>query len=67
LSPKTLITRSRKHIPDFAAWWYSDMRAHDTWMYKAIYLKGNNRIRAFISPNGFTSAIARWEAVRSVL
>jgi homoserine kinase type II len=52
---------------DLAATYYGWFRAHDLWLYEAIYEEGNQRLRAFVEPDGFTSLIERWVALRAVL
>ena len=41
------------------------MRAHDLWIYEAIYLAGDDRPRRFVSPGPFVLLIERWAAVRN--
>jgi homoserine kinase type II len=49
---------------DLAAVAYSLMRAHDLWIYEAIYIAGDSRPRRFIAREPFTPLLERWEAVR---
>jgi homoserine kinase type II len=49
---------------DLAVEHYSAMRACDCWMYAAIYEQGNDRVRQFIEPGGFTPLEAKWRAFR---
>lgn len=49
---------------DVAAHCYGLMRAHDLWMYEAIYDHGNNRVRAFMRPEGFVPIEQQWAALR---
>lgn len=49
---------------DLAAAHYASLRAHDTWMYAAIYDAGNDRVRAFIGPGGFTPIELAWRELR---
>lgn len=50
---------------DVAAHCYGIMRGHDTWMYSAIYDQGNDRVRAFIRPGGFTPIETQWVRARA--
>jgi Ser/Thr protein kinase RdoA (MazF antagonist) len=52
---------------DLAATCYSLMRAHDLWLYEAIYLEGNQRARRFIFPGDFVPLIDRWARLRKTL
>lgn len=52
---------------DIAAESYSLMRAHDLWMYHAIYQAGNERVRRFIEPGGFKAPIDGWLAARRAI
>lgn len=52
---------------DCAAACYGLMRAHDLWMYEAIYDQGNERVRAFIDPHGFLPHGERWANVRRLI
>lgn len=45
---------------DTAAVWYSHLRAHDLWIYEAVYLDGNERVRRLIPPGPFVPLIERW-------
>ena len=51
------------HDLDVAARCYGLVRAHDLWMYAAIYDQGNDRVRAFIRPEGFVPIATHWEAL----
>lgn len=68
----TLLASYRTHEPmpletlDVAAQCYAALRAHDVWMYDAIY-GGNERVRAFIRPGGFVPLDAQWESLRGTL
>lgn len=52
---------------EIAAAAYGWMRAHDTWQYKALYLNGNQRIRAFIEPGPFIPFAQKWAMLRDAL
>ncbi|GHO51396.1 phosphotransferase enzyme family protein [Ktedonospora formicarum] len=52
---------------EVAASAYGWMRAHDLWHYKAIYLEGNQRVRAFLQPGPFLPFAQRWAALRDFL
>jgi homoserine kinase type II len=52
---------------DLAAIYYGWFRAHDLWIYEAIYCDGNDRVRAFVGSDGFISLIDRWTALRGTL
>lgn len=68
----TLLAAYRQHAAmplaelDVVAQCYAALRAHDVWMYDAIY-GGNERVRAFIRPGGFVPIDAQWEALRGHL
>jgi Ser/Thr protein kinase RdoA (MazF antagonist) len=48
---------------DLAAIYYGWFRAHDLWLYEALYLEGNDRVRVFIEPGGFVPLAERWAAI----
>lgn len=50
-----------------AALAYGWMRAHDLWQYQAIYLEGNQRVRAFLQPGPFVPFAEQWAALQDVL
>jgi hypothetical protein len=52
---------------DLAATYYGWFRAHDLWLYEAIYFEGNDRVRAFVEPNGFVSLLDLWAVLRAGL
>jgi Ser/Thr protein kinase RdoA (MazF antagonist) len=52
---------------DQAATYYGWFRAHDLWLYEAIYVEDNDRVRAFVEPDGFTPLVDRWAALRAAL
>jgi homoserine kinase type II len=57
---------------DLVARSYGLMRAHDLWLYRAIYLDGNDRLRQFVSsaddaPDVYVPIMDRWETVRRSL
>ena len=52
---------------DLAATYYGWFRAHDLWLYEAIYQQGNDRVRVFVESDGFAQLIDRWAALRAVL
>lgn len=52
---------------DRAATAYCRMRAHDLWLYQAVYLEGNVRVRRFIRPGPFVPLIDQWYALRAIL
>jgi homoserine kinase type II len=52
---------------DLAATYYGWFRAHDLWLYEAIYQQGNQRVRVFVESNGFAPLIDRWAELRAVL
>jgi homoserine kinase type II len=45
---------------DLAARAYAIMRAHDLWLYQAIYVEGNQRVRRFVAPGPFVPLTGRW-------
>jgi Ser/Thr protein kinase RdoA (MazF antagonist) len=63
--------RAERALPlaelDQAAEQYALMRAHDLWKFAAIYEQGNQRIRAFLPPEGFVAHDERWRAIRAAL
>ncbi|GCE14384.1 phosphotransferase [Tengunoibacter tsumagoiensis] len=52
---------------EVAAVTYGWMRAHDLWQYQAIYLDGNQRIRAFLEPGPFLPFVQRWAELQDFL
>lgn len=52
---------------DRAAWAYSVNRAHDLFLYKEIYDRGNERTRQFLRPGKFTPPYENWVPVRDAL
>jgi Ser/Thr protein kinase RdoA (MazF antagonist) len=57
---------------DLVAQSYGLMRAHDLWLYRAIYFDGNDRLRQFVTPNNagsgeYAPIMDRWDAVRRTL
>jgi Ser/Thr protein kinase RdoA (MazF antagonist) len=57
---------------DLVARCYGLMRAHDLWLYRAIYFDGNDRLRQFVTPNNaasgkYTPIMDRWDTVRRTL
>ncbi len=50
---------------DLMARWYSAVRAHDLWLFKAVYLEGNERARRFIYPGAFVPFGERWASSRA--
>jgi len=57
---------------DLVAQSYGLMRAHDLWLYRAIYFDGNDRLRQFVTPNDapsgqYTPIMDRWDAIRKTL
>ena len=52
---------------DVAATYYSWFRAHDLWLYEAIYQERNDRLRVFVESDGFVPLIDRWAALRAAL
>jgi homoserine kinase type II len=63
--------RAEQSLPDaeldLATKYYGWFRAHDLWLYEAIYMDGNDRVRAFVESDGFTPLIDRWAALRAML
>jgi homoserine kinase type II len=52
---------------DLAATYYGWFRAHDLWLYEAIYEQGNDRVRIFVESERFIPLVDRWAALRAVL
>jgi homoserine kinase type II len=49
---------------DHVAAHYCWLRAHDLWMYNAIYVERDERLRRFLEPGGFVPLSERWAAWR---
>jgi homoserine kinase type II len=49
---------------DAAAAVYGYERAHDLWLFRAIYLEGNDRARVFVSPKPYVPFADRWADLR---
>jgi hypothetical protein len=47
--------------------YYGWFRAHDLWLYESLYYDGNERVRAFVEPNGFVSLLDMWAALKAEL
>ncbi|WP_201363337.1 phosphotransferase [Dictyobacter formicarum] len=52
---------------DLAAAVYGWMRGHDLWHYEAIYLEGNQRVRAFLQPGPYIPFAQKWATLRAYL
>lgn len=52
---------------DVAAAAYGKMRDHDVWQYEELYIRGNQRIRAFIQAGRFVPFGEQWSQLRNVL
>ncbi len=52
---------------DRAAAYYAIFRAHDLWVYDAVYLEHDDRVRAFIYPGPFVPLIGRWDTLKGAL
>ncbi|MDP9371979.1 MAG: phosphotransferase [Chloroflexota bacterium] len=52
---------------DLAAEHYGLMRKHGLWLYEALYLEGNERVRPLIHPGGFVPIAERWARLRPAL
>ncbi len=52
---------------DAAATYYAVFRAHDLWVYDAVYLERDDRVRTFIYPGGFVPLIDRWDTLKAAL
>ncbi len=46
-----------------AAACYGTLADQNLWVYEAVYLEGNDRVRPFLTPGGFTPFAARWRAL----
>lgn len=46
---------------------YGWMQAHNLWLYKAIYLEDNQRVRAFLGPGPFVPFAQEWSMLRDSL
>jgi homoserine kinase type II len=52
---------------DIAADAYGLMRAYDLWVFTAVYLEGNDRVRQFIRPGRYQPFATRWAVLRAAL
>jgi Ser/Thr protein kinase RdoA (MazF antagonist) len=52
---------------DAAAAAYSARKLHDTWVYDTAYLRGDGRVRQFITPGTFTPFLDSWARLRAEL
>jgi len=52
---------------DLAATGYALMRAHDLWLYQAIYRDRNQRVRGFVAHGPFVPLAERWTALNGKL
>jgi Ser/Thr protein kinase RdoA (MazF antagonist) len=52
---------------DVAAAAYSHMRAHDLWLYQAVYLEGNDRVRSFLPAGHFAPLSEAWSRLKATL
>jgi len=43
---------------------YTRIRAHDSWIFEAIYVEKNDRVRRFVRPGRFNPHISRWRRIR---
>lgn len=72
-SCRAFLAGYRAHAPldpaelDLAAMCYGLMRAHDLWLYQAIYFEGNDRVRKFVAPGQFEPLVDRWEQLKEHL
>ena len=70
---RAFVAGYRAHAPldpaalDLAATGYALMRAHDLWLYQAIYIEGNQRVRKFVSPSPFVPLVERWAELNEKL
>ena len=46
---------------------FNHIRGHSIWMYEAIYLEGNDSIREYLKPGGFTPYVEQWAPLRDHL
>jgi len=49
---------------DRAATYYALFRAHDLWVYDAVYLEHDDRVRTFIYPGPFVPLTDRWDTLK---
>jgi Ser/Thr protein kinase RdoA (MazF antagonist) len=72
-SCRAFLAGYRAHMPlesaelDRAAACYGLMRAHDLWLYRAIYFEENQRKRQFVSHGEFVPLVERWAALNEKL
>jgi Ser/Thr protein kinase RdoA (MazF antagonist) len=70
---RTFLAAYRTALPlsdvalDLVATYYGWFRAHDLWLYEAIYFEGNDRVRAFVEPDGFVPLVDLWAVLRAEL
>lgn len=46
---------------------FGHIRGHSLWIYQAVYLEGNDEIREYITPGGFTPHVEQWAPLRDHL
>jgi hypothetical protein len=61
-----MLPLDREHL-DWSAWSYAVVRAHDLWLYAAIYRQHEDRVRQFLSPHGFVDPYAAWQRLNAHL
>jgi Ser/Thr protein kinase RdoA (MazF antagonist) len=72
-SCRAFLAGYRAHMPlgsaelDRAATCYGLMRAHDLWLYRAIYFEDDQRKRQFVSHGEFVPHVDRWVALKELL
>ena len=72
-SCRAFLAGYRAHAPlqpaalDRAATCYGLMRAHDLWLYRAIYFEDSQRKRQFVSHGEFVPLVDQWAALRELL
>ncbi len=52
---------------DRAAAYYAMFRAHDLWVYDAVYRERDDRVRTFIYPGPFVPLVDRWDTLKATL
>jgi len=52
---------------DRAAAYYAMFRAHDLWVYDAVYRERDDRVRTFIYPGPFVPLVDRWDTLKVTL
>jgi homoserine kinase type II len=63
---RALLPLSREEL-ELSAACYCSMREHDTWMYEAIYLRHDDRLRPYINEGCFEPMSKQWQRLQDSL